>query len=76
MAMIGNIRLSPFGRIVITIMCVSAQLDMTITEWGERNIICICQSDERFPIQDKCPDETIKKTNATCRDLNIKVKNT
>ena len=67
MAMIGNVRLSPFGRIVITITCVSMQLDMMITKWGERNIIHVCQSDKWFPIQDDCPNETIKRLEATCR---------
>jgi hypothetical protein len=76
MAMIGNIRLSPLGGIVITITCVSMQLDVTIAEWGERNIIRICQSDKRFPVQDECPDETIKRSDTTCEDLNIEVKNT
>jgi hypothetical protein len=76
MAMIGNVRLSPLGRIIITITCVSTQLDVAIAEWGERNIICICQSDKRFPVQDECPDETIKRSDATCGNLNIKVKNT
>jgi hypothetical protein len=64
------------GGIVVTITCVSAQLDVTITEWGERNIIRVCQRDKRFPVQDKCPDETIKRSDATCGDLNIEIKNT
>ena len=76
MAMIGNVRLSPLGGIVVTITCVSMQLDVTITEWGKRNIICICQSDKRFPIQDDGPNETIKSSDTICRDLNIKIKNT
>ena len=72
----GNVRLSPLGGIVVTITCVSAQLDVTITKWGEKNIVCICRSDKRFPLQDDCPDETIKRSDATCGDLNIEIKNT
>jgi hypothetical protein len=75
MAMIGNVRLSPFGRIIITITCVSMQLDVMITKWGEGNIICLCQSDKRFAVQDDCPDKTIKRLDATCEDLNIEIKN-
>ena len=76
MAMIGNVGLSPLGGIVVTITCVSAQLDVAIAKWGERNIIRLCRGDERFPVQDECPDETIQRSDATCGDLNIEIKNT
>ena len=50
MAVIETVRLSPLSGIVVTIMRVSAELDVTITKWGERNVICVCRSDIRLAI--------------------------
>jgi hypothetical protein len=49
---------------------------MAIAKWVERNIIHVCQSDKKFSVQDECPNETIKRSDAICGDLNIEVKNT
>ena len=45
MAVVGKVRLGPLSGIVITVTRVSAELDVTIAKWEERNVICVCQSD-------------------------------
>jgi hypothetical protein len=76
MAVIGQVGLSPLDRIIVTITCISAQFDMTITKRGERNVIRVCRSDKGLALEDDSTDDTIKSSYASCGDLNIKTKNT
>ena len=41
MTVVGEVGLRPLSGIIIIIMRVSTRLDVTISKWGERNIIGI-----------------------------------
>jgi hypothetical protein len=76
MTVIGTVRLSPLGGIIVAIACVSAQLDMTIVKRGERNVIRVRRSDKKITVRGDCSNDTIESLDATCGDLNIEIKNT